>query len=33
VTLTAPMLQGPIARLAPAAVDRLDTALRFVVDL
>jgi len=27
------MLQGPIARLAPAAVDRLDTALRFVLDL
>jgi len=33
MTLPAPMLQGPIARLAPAAVDRLDTALRFVLDL
>lgn len=33
MTLAGPLLQGPIACLAPAAIDRLDTALRFVLDL
>jgi mRNA-degrading endonuclease toxin of MazEF toxin-antitoxin module len=32
-TVPAAMLRGPIARLAPAAIDRLDAALRFVLDL
>ena len=33
VTVPAAMLRGPVARLAPAAIDRLDVALRFVLDL
>jgi len=33
VTVPAAMLHGPIAHLAPAAIDRLDVALRFVLDL
>ena len=33
VTAPAAMLQGPVARLAPAAIDRLNVALRFVLDL
>ena len=33
VTVPAAMLQGPVARLAPAAIDRLNVALRFVLDL
>ena len=33
VTVPAPILHGPVARLAPAAINRLDTALRFVLDL
>jgi mRNA interferase MazF len=32
-TVPASMLHGPVARLAPAAIDRLDAALRFVLDL
>ncbi len=32
-TVPATMLIGPIGRLAPAAIDRLDVALRFVLDL
>ncbi len=32
-TVPTAMLRGPIARLAPAATDRLDAALRFVLDL
>lgn len=33
LTLPASVLAGPIGRLAPAAIDRLDAALRFVLDL
>lgn len=33
VTVPAAVLRGPVARLAPAAIDRLDVALRFVLDL
>ena len=33
VTVPAAVLRGPVARLAPAARDRLDVALRFVLDL
>ena len=33
VTVPAALLQGPVARLVPAAIDRLDIALRFVLDL
>ena len=33
LTLPAPRLDGPIGRLAPAAIARLDDALRFVLDL
>lgn len=33
VTVPAALLHGFVARLAPAALDRLDTALRFVLDL
>jgi mRNA-degrading endonuclease toxin of MazEF toxin-antitoxin module len=33
VTVPAAVLHGPLARLAPAAIDRLDAALRFVLDL
>lgn len=32
-TVPAAQLRGPIARLGPAATDRLDAALRFVLDL
>jgi mRNA-degrading endonuclease toxin of MazEF toxin-antitoxin module len=32
-TIPAPMLGGPIGRLAPAAIERLNAALRFVLDL
>jgi mRNA-degrading endonuclease toxin of MazEF toxin-antitoxin module len=32
-TVPAALLQGPVARLASAAIDRLDIALRFVLDL
>jgi len=32
-TIPTGMLQGPVARLAPAAINRLDVALRFVLDL
>jgi mRNA interferase MazF len=32
-TVPAALLAGPIGRLAPGAIDRLDTALRFVLDL
>ena len=32
-TVPAAVLHGPVARLAPAAIDRLDVALRFVLDL
>jgi len=32
-TVPTAMLHGPVARLAPAAIDRLDVALRFVLDL
>jgi mRNA interferase MazF len=32
-TIPTGMLHGPVARLAPAAIDRLDVALRFVLDL
>ncbi len=32
-TVPTAMLRGPVARLAPAAIDRLDVALRFVLDL
>ena len=32
-TVPATLLRGPIARLSPAATDRLDVALRFVLDL
>jgi len=32
-TVPAAVLHGPVARLAPAAIDRLDIALRFVLDL
>jgi len=32
-TLPAAMLTGPVGRLAPGAIERLDTALRFVLDL
>jgi mRNA-degrading endonuclease toxin of MazEF toxin-antitoxin module len=32
-TIPTAMLHGPIARLAPVALDRLDVALRFVLDL
>lgn len=33
MTLPAALLEGPIGRLAPAAIERLDAALRFVLDL
>ena len=33
VTVPAAVLHGPVARLAPAAIERLDVALRFVLDL
>jgi mRNA-degrading endonuclease toxin of MazEF toxin-antitoxin module len=33
VTVPSTMLVGPIGRLAPAAIERLDAALRFVLDL
>jgi mRNA-degrading endonuclease toxin of MazEF toxin-antitoxin module len=33
VTMPTTVLQGPVARLAPGAIDRLDVALRFVLDL
>jgi len=33
MTLPTAMLQGPVGRLAPAAIERLDAALRFVLDL
>ena len=33
VTVPAAVLRGPVARLAPAAIDRLDVVLRFVLDL
>jgi mRNA-degrading endonuclease toxin of MazEF toxin-antitoxin module len=32
-TVPVALLRGPIARLSPAATDRLDVALRFVLDL
>jgi mRNA-degrading endonuclease toxin of MazEF toxin-antitoxin module len=32
-TVPVTMLVGPIGRLAPGAIDRLDAALRFVLDL
>jgi mRNA-degrading endonuclease toxin of MazEF toxin-antitoxin module len=33
VTVPVTMLTGPVGRLAPAALDRVDAALRFVLDL
>jgi mRNA-degrading endonuclease toxin of MazEF toxin-antitoxin module len=33
VTVPTAVLNGPVGRLAPAAIERLDTALRFVLDL
>jgi len=33
VTAPATVLHGPIAHLAPAAIERVDAALRFVLDL
>ncbi len=33
LTVPAPVLSGPIGRLAPSAIERLDVALRFVLDL
>ena len=33
VTVPAAMLHGPIAHLAPAAIERVDAALRFVLNL
>ena len=33
VTVPVTMLTGPVGRLAPAAIDRVDAALRFVLDL
>lgn len=32
-TVPATLLDGPIGRLAPAAIERVDAALRFVLDL
>jgi len=32
-TVPTGVLHGPVARLAPVAIDRLDVALRFVLDL
>jgi mRNA-degrading endonuclease toxin of MazEF toxin-antitoxin module len=32
-TLPVAILRGPVGRLAPAAIERLDEALRFVLDL
>lgn len=32
-TVPATLLAGPIGRLAPAAIERVDAALRFVLDL
>ena len=32
-TVPATMLVGPVGRLAPAAIERVDAALRFVLDL
>ena len=32
-TVPGAVLHGPVARLAPGAIDRLDVALRFVLDL
>jgi len=32
-TLPAAMLTGPVGRLAPAAIERVEAALRFVLDL
>lgn len=32
-TVPTALLRGPVARLAPAAILRLDVALRFVLDL
>ncbi len=33
MTLPSSLLEGPVGRLAPAAIERLDVALRFVLDL
>jgi mRNA-degrading endonuclease toxin of MazEF toxin-antitoxin module len=33
VTVPVTMLTGPVGRLAPVAIERVDTALRFVLDL
>jgi mRNA-degrading endonuclease toxin of MazEF toxin-antitoxin module len=33
VTIPMAMLTGPVGRLAPAALERVDAALRFVLDL
>jgi mRNA interferase MazF len=33
MTLPATLLEGPVGRLAPAAIERVDAGLRFVLDL